>query len=339
MVFRKQVILLSSLAVALTGLYVIGSVTSPAAQAARHRNVPAFPGFDSSQVSLVEFPGGYTLQRAEDTWLLDRGEGVVPTRPERIDRFFEAVTDLQIRRTVTNSPERYGELGIGADEAQTIRLVDASERVIAEVAIGDDDPTADGQYARIDGSQEVYSVTNELGFYTTREPVYWADLRLFAASPGTEAIQRIVISRGQDEERSVVLAKDIDENGQEAWQLQDATGVEEAAVNRLVRQVLNAEARDRTPRQAGTTLGTPAATVTLWDQEGRTFAVRWYRGPVDPTADTSADDDSTGEPAYTYFAIPSMDGEATAPESVFVFDQSSYDRLAPERQSLLSTTE
>lgn len=122
--------------------------------------------------------------------------GAIPARRSRVDSILEAVLSLDRSSVVTENPDRHDSLRVSPGETPFVRGYDyrltLDGRTIGQrevfVGVSTESPHL---YVRLAGEDSVYRNRDRLSFYLDQDPVYWAELRLFADAASIDEVARM----------------------------------------------------------------------------------------------------------------------------------------------------
>ena len=295
--FKREIYILTGVAAVLSLVYVVGIVTAPGARAAREQRRTALPVIERSVVAAIEINHGETvLQREGDAdvwWLVGTENERLPARAERVDAVIDALSDLEVRRTVTSNRNRH--VALGFDQPMSVVVTDRSGNATLDLEVGSVVSGASTVYARLRGSDTVVELRGNLSFYLSRDTTYWTDRRLVRDTFDAASAVRLVYQYG---EQRVELNKsaDVAAGSRAAWRLQvDAdppVDVEASPVIAHLRSLLATEAveiRSVSVLRGATVPFQPAWTLELRFSDGGMVA--WQAVPTREfdEADTSGD--------------------------------------------------
>jgi hypothetical protein len=195
MAYRRKLLILSSLVVLLSLLYVLSFVFDP--QRALSRSA-AYAWLDSrllDQVDrvLIQNPGlTVDLLRRGDEWLVSRQGNEYPARRLRVEDLLAALSRRAAYPVRAVSASSHLQLGL-EEGISRITLRGGAGLPLLDLLIGKGGNTGREIYLRKANSSEVRSGEDIFTAYTGSAPASWCDLRLFPEGPGAGDLQRLTV--------------------------------------------------------------------------------------------------------------------------------------------------
>jgi hypothetical protein len=155
----------------------------------------ALTGLSEASVQSVWIEGPtdtVALERAAGAWRVNGH----PSDSAAVARFWDAVSDAEVRDLVASNPSNHGRLGVSADS--TWRLAFRSdEDPTVEVLLGKPGPSFSSSFARLPDEDAVYLLEGGLRGAATRRLEDWRDRTIVVVD--TAAVESVIFERGGDE--------------------------------------------------------------------------------------------------------------------------------------------
>ena len=279
MIYRKKVIFLFSLVMALLLVYILSFIRDPVKG---KRNFFAWlePSF-LIMVDRLEISGpqGMTiLVRKNNVWFFNTGIEDLPVKQGRVEDFLTVLTRKEAYTARASSAEAKARLGLLDESATRITVRGGAGLPLLELLIGTGDALGREVYIQRAGRNEIFSGEDRFTFYTDATPASWFDLRLFPSS--TSGLAEILSMVQQldvvlpDSGDSYTLRRNWSDSGGSGWILVNDSGeLDNQRVETWIRSILSAEAEDFSFEPPGVFEGS----ITL--RMGNGTEIKIYAGP------------------------------------------------------------
>ena len=201
MIFKKKLIVLSSILAALVLVFVLSFVIERG-----DRRSAAFAWLESSMLDMVDrvelnsgiWMGGdrTILRRVNNVWYVSTEFADLPVRQDRVDDLMSALSVRALYPLRASSAEASERLGLVEGSASRILVQGGAGLPLLDLLVGSPDALGREVYLRISGRREIHSGEDRFTIFTDSRPNFWYDLRLFpdAASAPASFVQQADIS-------------------------------------------------------------------------------------------------------------------------------------------------
>jgi hypothetical protein len=196
--FQRKVLILGICIVVLAGIYVLGSLFSPARVGQREAALPLLVEFNKLREQVVEIrlstdEGSLNLVMKGDSWVVPEPVQDHPASQVRINSFLDFLADTSRSRLVTDNPEAWEEFQVGSDSANRVILLDSSGKNLADIIVGKTATGSQKHYVRLADSNEVLLTNRSFDFYLSIEEKFWSYLRIFPEDLEGQSIMRFTV--------------------------------------------------------------------------------------------------------------------------------------------------
>jgi hypothetical protein len=286
MQFKNKVLVLGLVAGALAAAYALGLVFSPTNVQKRRSEQPLLPGFKTEAVARIEVSGdqGGTIQveLADKSWRVMIGGSPFPASAERVGWFLDSMAGLRRARLVSANPDSWASFGV-SDQAKTrIRLDDASGKRLLDLIVGSSEPGQRGNFARLEGSNEVVLLSRSLSNYLDGSLSYWSHLKFFPDELTGGAVMRISVraslSFPDGTQRKLAYTLIRSSEGGRKWKVVEPAGktaavLDDKAVDRMASTLAEFEGNEFVPGRPATGLEAPSAEVLFSTEDNRDYRI------------------------------------------------------------------
>ena len=266
MIYKKKLILLSTLVAVLAVVYSLTLIFDPA-----RRHDRAFAWLEprlhplADRIELSGPAGDTLLIRRNDVWFLSTVWGEYPVRQQRVQDLFAVLARRDVYTLRSTSPEARESLGLGIGSASRIIVRGGIGLPLLDLLIGIGGALGREVYLARADEREIYSGDDRFSAFTDSGPMFWLDLRLFGEHPRAAAmVQQAEISFAQS---SYMLRRS---GG--GWELQGYESAEllTPRVEAWLRAVLEAEGEDFSAQAPSAIEGS----ITLWFGDGTARSIQ-----------------------------------------------------------------
>jgi hypothetical protein len=152
----------------------------------------ALTGLEEASVQGVRIEGPtdtVELERAAGAWRVNGH----PSDSAAVARFWDAVSDANVRDLVASNPSNHGRLGVASDSTWRLSFRSDDDRTV-DVLLGKPGPGFSSSFARLPDEDAVYLLEGGLRGAATRRMEDWRDRTIVAVD--TAAVASIVVERG-----------------------------------------------------------------------------------------------------------------------------------------------
>jgi len=144
------------------------------------------------------------MEKRENDWFVVGGEGVIPANNEVVDSFVKHLPEISLVETVSDNPDKFGDLGIGGEEAIILDI--GGKRL----EIGDNTRNYDGTFVRVENGRAVFRIGVLLTKARLSDINYWVKRTITNLSQ--QQVKKImIVFRGKTYERLPTEGKWSDE--------------------------------------------------------------------------------------------------------------------------------
>jgi len=264
-IYKKKLILLSTLVATLATVYILTFVFDP-----QRRHDRAFSWLESRLHSLVDRielsgPAGDTvLIRRNDIWVLGAWGVEYPVRQQRVQDLFAALSRRDVYTLRSTSLEARESLGLTPGSASRILVRGGAGLPLLDLLIGIGGALGREVYLARADAREIYSGEDRFTAFTDSGPLFWLDFRLFAGGRTAAMVQ-------QAEVAFAGTAYILRRSGG-GWELQgdETADLVNPRVEAWLRTVLEAEGEDFSAQAPSVTEGS----ITLWFGDGTVRSIQ-----------------------------------------------------------------
>jgi hypothetical protein len=274
--YKKKVVVLSAIVVAMAVVYIFSHVFSP-----ENRQSKAFAWLEPQFFGMIDgitisgLNGRVDLVRKNNMWFFSAGTEEYPARQSRVEDLLSALSRRQVYPLRAATAEASERLGLSEDSSSRIIMRGGAGMPLLDLLVGSGDALGREIYLRMAGRNEIYSGEDHFSYFIDSRPSFWYDLRLFGGESGSAS--RLTIDAVQQAEIKLPGADAyIVRRSGSGWVIPGSD--EELDAIRLdawVRSILEAEAE-------GFEISFPEiaeASITIWIGDGRIRTIE--AGPMD----------------------------------------------------------
>jgi len=270
-IYKKKLILLSTLAAALAIVYILSFVLDP-----QRWHDRAFAWLEprlhslADRIELSGPAGDAVLLRRNDIWFLSAWGNEYPVRQQRVQDLFAALSRRDVYTLRSTSLETRESLGLTVGSASRILVRGGIGLPLLDLLIGIGGALGRDVYMARADAREIYSGEDRFTFFTDSGPLFWLDFRLFAGGRTAAMVQQAEVTFAPD--TSYILRRS---GG--AWVLQgdESADLLNPRVEAWLRAVLEAEGEDFSAQSPSVVEGS----ITLWFGDGTSRTVQI--GPIE----------------------------------------------------------
>jgi hypothetical protein len=286
MVYKKKLIVLSSLTGFLAVVYLITLFFDPERVSSRSA---AFLWLDpklqdqADSIELAkagEWDSPLKLVRRGSNWYALIGEAEFPAKNARAEDLFRVLAARDAYPVRGSDPSSHERLGLSENRAARILVKGGAGLPLLDMLIGDSDAAGREVYMRKNGQNEFRSGEDKLSAYVNGVETSWYRLGLFSESPSppdAALVQRITVKplppedaeEGAPPEPLVIARKGS------GWSIDgmDDEAVDAQRVDSYLRGILDAEGDNFMPGQSAATAGFNDGQILLELGNGATLAI------------------------------------------------------------------
>ena len=185
MIYKKKLMLLSSLVVILALVYTLTLIFDPQRQQSK-----AFAWLDPKNLSLVDGieinaqSNKIILNRKNNIWVFGAAQEEYPVKQTRVEDLLQALSRKGVYPLRAASGEAREKLGLVEGSASRIIVKGGKGLPLLDILIGKADALGSELYLGRSGEKEVYSGEDRFTLYTDANPKSWYELRLFPPPEG-----------------------------------------------------------------------------------------------------------------------------------------------------------
>ncbi|ADN02548.1 DUF4340 domain-containing protein [Spirochaeta thermophila] len=185
-----------------------------------HDEAPRLLPGAPEEVERIEIEGDapVVLVREEGRWWLDEEGGMVPADASKVTRFLSFLYGFLRSDAVTEDPAAYGELGLEPGLRVVVRVEGVGRVGLVFGAVGEVPRT---QYVRLEEERVVYRVDASAGFYATRGPRFWREVRPWGGVAPDEVLSVRIEWKG-----GLLFLARSEQGGGEVWVVRRGDRVE-----------------------------------------------------------------------------------------------------------------
>jgi hypothetical protein len=245
MVYRRKILILSSLTALLSLLYILSLVFDPQRSFSRSSAYAWLEGrlLDQADRILIESPGlALNLLRRNNVWLVSREGNEYPARQLRVEDLLAALSRRAAYPVLAASASSHRQLGL-EEGISRITVKGGAGLPLLDLLLGKGGSTGREIYLRKANSNEVRSGEDIFTVYTGSAPASWYDLRLFPEGPETGDLQRLTVYPLAGEGPLIFTRRG------KGWNLEglDVPMPDTGRIESYIRGVLGAEGEDFAP--------------------------------------------------------------------------------------------
>ena len=284
MVYKKKLILLSSLVAFLALVYAITLFFDPERVSDRSaaflwldpKLQDQADGIELSKAGEWDKP--LKLVRRGSNWYALIGEAEFPAKNPRVEDLFRVLSARDAYPVRGSDPSSHERLGLAENRAGRILVRGGAGLPLLDLLVGNSDAAGREVYMRINGQNEFRSGEDKLSAYINGAETSWHRLGLFAESPPDAAqVQRIAVNPpppDDDEEGAAADPLVITRKGS-GWSVEgmDDEAVDTQRVDSYLRGILDAEGENFMPGLSAATAGFTDGTVILELGNGSSLTV------------------------------------------------------------------
>lgn len=227
---------LLGLVIVYLGVLWMGS-GSPGPSGAGSTLAEALEGLSAESVQGVRIEGPsdtVALERVSGDWQVNG----YASDSASLARFWNAVSDMDVRDLVASNPANHARLGVSADSTWRLSFRSDDDRTV-QVLLGKPGPSFSSSFARLPDEDAVYLLEGGLRGAATRRLDDWRDRTIIAVD--TTAVRSVIVERGG---RTYTLAL-----GETGWTV-DGQPARPESVADLLRELVSLEATGFAPDTA-----------------------------------------------------------------------------------------
>lgn len=248
MQFKQKAVVLTTALMVLIGVYVLGSVFSPASVRRREISTPLYASIKASiveDITIKTQEKAVNLVKAGENWTVDIDGFFFPASVSRIENLLDQLISLKRAKVITENPDIWQSLELSGPKAQRITLHDAGGNTILDLLVGKSDPGGRGNYVRKEAGTTVILTDRSMSFYLNAEASFWSHLRLFPQDLEGRDIMRITLEM---DERHYTLLQETRE-GRVSWiyEESDELKLSDAGVDNLANSLAGFEGTEFLP--------------------------------------------------------------------------------------------
>jgi predicted secreted protein len=284
--FKNKVLILGLVAGVLAVAYALGLVFSPTNVQRRRSEVLLLPAFKKEAVKRIQVTSaeGGTIEvlQGDKGWSVQIGGSPFPASEERVGWFLDSIAGLRRSRLVSSSPESWKSFEV-TDEARTrIRLSDASGHSLVSLIVGKGEEGARGNYARLEGSNEVVLLNKSLATYTEGSLSYWSHMKFFPDGLDGSGVMRISVraslSFSDGSGRKVLYTLIRRADGGRKWQVvepaaQKDTPLNDQEIDRMASTLAGFEGNEFVPGNPASGLESPSAEILFSTEDNKDYRI------------------------------------------------------------------
>jgi hypothetical protein len=299
MVYKKKLILLSSLVGFLAVVYLVTLFFDPERVSSRNA---AFLWLDQK---LQDQADGIELARANEwnnplrlvrrgsAWFALIGEAEFPAKNARVEDLFRilAARDAYpVRGSDQSSQER---LGLAENRAARVLVKGGAGLPLLDLLVGDSDAAGREVYMRRNGQNEIRSGEDKLSAYINGSETSWYRLGLFSelpSPPDAAQVQRITVNPPPAKEGEETLEPLVITRSGSGWSIEgvDDETVDAQRVDSYLRGILDAEGDNFMPGLSSATTGFAEGRILLEMGNGSSLGINTGTLPEDRKAATAS---------------------------------------------------
>lgn len=284
MVYKKKLILLSSLVAFLALVYVIALFFDPERVSSRSA---AFLWLDQKlqdQADRVELSKAgewdkpLALVRRGSNWYALIGEAEFPAKNARVEDLFRVLAARDAYPVRGSDAASHGRLGLAENRAGRILVKGGAGLPLLDLLIGDSDAAGREVYMRMNGRDEFRSGEDKLSAYINGAETSWYRLGLFSESsapPDAALVQRIAVNPPPAEEGGASPEPLVITRSGAGWSIEgmDDEAVDTQRVDSYLRGILDAEGDNFIPGLSAATVDFNAGRISLELGNGASLAI------------------------------------------------------------------
>ncbi len=285
--FRRRVAVLSLTAGVLVLAIVAGLAFSPEARRSRETRGGILLR-DPAEIDTLEISdssGLRVFRRLGAAWVLDEDGAFLPARAERIEAYLTILGSLRSREEVSRREASWETLGLDDTSGRRIRLLLRDGSAAADFRVGRYSPDGSRVFLRMERDPRGYAVPGPVASRLPTARTTWLDLRVFGEPVPLEDVMSLRISGSLTFPDGTAFGPGytLERDRSGGWTSKQIPDPDPAAVGRLVRSWMNAEADDFTARDVAGVAGGPRSELRV-DLElgGGTLRSLRITGPADP---------------------------------------------------------
>jgi hypothetical protein len=283
--FRRSFIILASLFVVLSCLFVLGMLISPSGSTRRAEQALLFPGLKKETVARIEIADSESkvLLVRSGSWMVDIGGRRFPASLESVEALLQEVAVLTRGSLATRNGKTAESLGLGEKPEKFLTLSDASEKPLCVLRVGKNASGGEGLYVQAGTKSEVWRTGRSLSASLTTQSARWSDLRILPADvKGDSVISLAVASRTGS---SWTATRERDAKNKTSWILADrpSAAAQQEKLSAAANAVAGIAGSEFITEQGAAPLPSPAASVTVSFSDNRTFTLLFGEKGADNT--------------------------------------------------------
>jgi hypothetical protein len=204
---------------------------------------------DGSQLSGLQ--GSTDLKRKNGLWVIEENGRDYPVKQLRVEDFLAILSRRDVYPLRASSAGAAEKLGVSEGSASRIVIRGGAGLPLLDLLVGRGDATGREVYLRQAGRGEVRSGEDKFTQYLDSQRTSWYDLRLFPASSGVDAVQRVRVFAFNGQSAYTVSRN----SGGWAFEGDEEISVDTQKAESWIRSILDAEGEDFDPSSPGETEG------------------------------------------------------------------------------------
>lgn len=173
-------------------------------------NVPIFSTSDVAQIELKKGTENTVFLNENGVWMVKMATAVVPypANNDAVEMLLNTIPDLSSGKLASKNSEKHASLGVDETSGIVVTFSSADQKILLRFIVGNQGPTFNSSYFRIDASNETFLLQDNLR--STFDKAEWRDTTIVAVKK--EDIRALTIRSG--DAKTLRLSKDG-----EVWKL------------------------------------------------------------------------------------------------------------------------